>query len=1418
MSLSWFDALMRRPVRHRARRGLRWLWRSGVMLLAAVWSIGLLAWLTLQWGILPRLDEWRPQIEAQATRALGLGVQIGRLSARSSGWVPAFELDDVVLRDRLGREALRLPRVAVALSVPSLLALRLRFEQLLMDGARLEVRRDAQGRWHVAGLDVENSSAAVDEGQAADWLFSQTEMIIRGGVLRWVDELRGAPPLQLDDVLLVLRNPGLRHELRLDATPPADWGRRFSLRAVARQPLLSRLAGGPAARVGDWRRWNGALFADLPLVDAAQLRHHVDLPVELLRGQAGLRAWVDFEQSRLRTLTLDAALREVSVRLDPALEPMAFAQLSARLAAERGPDGVALSVQGLQFDTADGQRWAPSTLALRWQQRQWPTAAAESTASAAPFSPPVSGGEFSADRLDLAPLAELAERLPVGSGVRRLLQQLNPAGTVTGLVARWTGPLDAPLGWQVQAGVRGLAIAAAPSPTPGGIGRPGWRGADLELSASDGGGQARLTLDGGEVELPGVFVQAVVPLTRFSARLQWKRGVAEAGKAAPAAADAPRRIDLRIDQARFANDDAQGEFSASWHTGAGSGSGQGGRLPGVLELSGTLQRGQAARVARYLPLGISAEVRDWVQHAVQGGEVRDVTYRVSGDLWDFPFVNRQAGQFRIAGQLHEVTLAPVPSVPAGGGEPAWTSPWPAFAGVSGELVFERDAMQFSQTRGRLWGLELAEVQGRIRALSPQAVLEIEGQAHGPAADLLRYVQTTPLAGWTGDALAQSQASGAADLKLSLTVPLARRADTTVKAELQLAGNDLRLQPGLPMLAGARGLVHVSHRGVQLQALRGQALGGELQIDGGSQPDGSMRFVAQGQAGAEAMRRSAELGALLGPSLSPLLGRLSGQAAYRLQLGLRHGQPELLLTSPLQGLAVDLPAPLRKPADALLPLRLQTTLQGTADAAPAQRDLLRLEVGPLQVALLRDIGGDQARVLRSAYAWASPLPEPVAGGRAVLAPERLDLDAWRALWAPGGAFAASGGGGGAAAAASEPGLPVHSLRLRTPELVAGGRRLSNLTLELQRVGAAGDEGWRAELQADQTSGTVDYREPRSPGGAGRVRARLARLSLPPAEAEQVAGLLDQAPASVPALDIEVAAFELRGLPLGQLSVQAVNRPAGDDDGARSEWRLDRLQLTNPDARLVASGRWAALPRSTRRRMELDFRLELVDGGALLARLGYGALLRGTKGQLDGVVAWNGSPLALDTASLSGGFHVALEAGRFLKADAGAARLLGVLSLQALPRRLVLDFRDLFQSGFAFDELGGDVRIAQGVASTNNLRMRGLQAAVLMEGHADIARETQDLQVVVLPELNTASASLAYAAINPAIGLGALFGQWLLREPLRQASAREFHISGSWDDPQVQRVQRRLLDPLPAIAEPAPGPGPTVPEARRSPAAP
>jgi uncharacterized protein YhdP len=255
----------------------------------------------------------------------------------------------------------------------------------------------------------------------------------------------------------------------------------------------------------------------------------------------------------------------------------------------------------------------------------------------------------------------------------------------------------------------------------------------------------------------------------------------------------------------------------------------------------------------------------------------------------------------------------------------------------------------------------------------------------------------------------------------------------------------------------------------------------------------------------------------------------------------------------------------------------------------------------------------------------------------------------------------------------------------------------------------------------------------------------------------------------------------------------------------EWRLNKLNLTMPEASFSATGNWAGLstpaaPATTpragsarapeRTRTAMKFRLDIADSGQLLARFGMKDVVQRGKGKLEGQVAWAGSPFAFNYPTMNGSFNVNMEAGQFLKAEPGVARLLGVLSLQALPRRLTLDFRDVFSEGFSFDFIRGDVTIQDGIAATNNLQMKGVNAAVLMEGKADIAKETQDVRVVVVPEINAGTASLVAAAINPAIGLGTFLAQLVLRQPLIRATTQEFHIDGTWTDPHITRVNKKV----------------------------
>lgn len=1390
------------------RSVLKFMARGAAVLLAAAWCLFLLTWLGLYGVLLPRVGAWKPEIEARASSALGVAVRIGTIEVPSSGWVPALVLSEVALLDEQGRVALRLPRVSASLSPRSLLSLELRFEQLLIEDAALEIRRDAQGRIRVGGLALdEESTTAVDGSQqASDWLLAQGEFAIRRGQVRWIDEARGAAPLILQDVDFVLRN-GLRsHDWRLDATPPAEWGARWSVRGRFRHGLF-------AAR-SDWRGWVGELYAEWPQADVDAMRPHLELPPELLGGRGAARLWLEIDRGRLRGATADVALREVRLRWPGVAEPMVFARFDGRLLARQDPQSVTFALQRVGFTTGQGQTWPASDMKLVLRhaadalRAPTPPVRQASTPLVAVSTSPASdvaavessepmlpvlfdglegrvlvGGEFTAAELDLGLMASVAARAPLGAVVHRQLAGLAPQGRIRDMKASWDGPVEDPSRYRVSARLEALQIESGAA-AAGAWGRPGVRGAGLQLEATEAGGRADLMIDGGQLVFPGLFEPAEMPLQAMQARLSWqfKGGADEA-------------VELRLSPLTLRTADVEGELQGSWR-GTWAQFAAGG---GELDLNARIPRARAASLYRVLPTTVPATTRDYLRRAIKGGQLQDVVVRVRGDLAAFPYNQPGArGEFRVSGQWRDGTFLMLPEEP---GYPAW----PEATRVEARLRVNGQRLEFSEVRGRLMGVEVARAAGHLDWHVPTVPLVLDLQARGQAQDFLRYVRATPINEWTSRVLATAQAGGTSGLTLKLEMPIVGPEPARVRGVVQLNGNELRLNPSLPALQAARGRVEFSERGFNILNGTAQLLGGEATLEGGIAPGGTLRLNLQGTAQATAVQAAPELA-----WLGPIPSWLTGQAPYRVSVGMVSGQLQWVLTSTLTGLGLNLPVPLYKPASAnwtSTPLRVALT--GLGGPAGAEREQVDVQLGRLvQARFLRQVGSGAVLAGAVGVGLSEPPALPRSGTEVSVSMDRLDLDEWQEWYRQRRGSGASATGLPAADA-----LP-NRVRVLADSVMLMGRQLDGVSATaVPLVGPQTQPGWRVDLQATQLAGRVEWRaaQPGRREAQARVLARLSRLSIPPAAVESVEDLSLDERIEWPALDVVVDDFELRGRRLGRLEVQAEAQRAGRD------WQLTRFALANADAALTASGTWAGsngAPGSARR-TAMDFELDLKDTGSLLNRLGLEQALRGGAGRVAGRVSWRGSPLTPDVRSMQGQLRLDVRNGQFLKADPGAARLLGVLSLQSLPRRLVLDFRDVFQEGFPFDTFAGDVAINAGVASTNNLRMRGVQAAVLMEGSADLNEETQDLRVLVVPEINAGTASLAYATINPALGLGTFLAQLFLRRPLMVANTREFSITGTWADPKVERLQRTraLTDAevdraVNQAAEPASAPGPST----------
>ncbi|HYF57440.1 MAG TPA: YhdP family protein [Burkholderiaceae bacterium] len=1317
-------------------------------LLGVVLCAACLGYLSVRWLVWPELDRWRPRIAAELGERLGRPVSIGALRPGWEGLHPSLSIDALRIDGDDGAPRLEVASAAVRIAWRSLAVGEPRLASLRLDAPRLVVERLASGRIAVAGVELPTDGPS--DGRGLDWLLGQGEIVLRDARLRLVDRGGAVPEETLDGVAVAIRNVGRRHQAAVSIAGAGEASGALSLQAEFYRTPLSRPS--------DWRQWRGEAHLsvrdlDLARVAAAAAAWSLPMPPTIAgaRGRVDALGWVRVEPARLVDATVK--LRAEAPAFDLPGGRVELGALRGELRAERQRDGGhLLRIAGLS--AVDAQGFA---LAADGDVEIGLDAAHAPRSASARLQRFDAGGALAAGR-----------RLPLPEPLARTLLATHASGTVDGLALRWrrtggTGevrPADrladaaAQGRLELSAGFDRLSLRLPPA--PGGQARASFENLSGNVRASERGGTLAVAGRHGSIRLPGWLDEPTVPFERLEADVAWT-------------ADASLGDEwLRVEVPRLALANADGRVGASGHWRSGRG-------PGRIEVDARVERIDARRLLRYLPSRLPPTARGWLDRAVLAGVAEDVAIDWRGDLVDFPYRDPATGRFGVTGRVRDLSLA-------------WSPDWPRLEQLRGELAIRGAGME-ARVQGGAWaGLRLAEGTLRVADFR-EGVLQLEGRAAGPAQDLLRFVDESPLADRVPGVARALRASGDARLGLRSTVPLKDVPSLRLAGTVELAGNELTLDAALPPLRAATGRLEFTERGISLPELRATFLGGPLRVEGRPGADGRMRIDASGTLDAAGIRSVVD---------DAITRRLDGRADYRASVEVDRRGTTLKVESDLVGLSSTLPAPFAKPARRPMALRASSA-PGAGPARPGRGPGERLELRlgddvALVVERERDAATQRLAVRRAGIGIGV---EPVLrdeGVSALVRTRSLDLDAWRALLGDD-----DGPGRGSREAGAGPSLVPDLVSISADELRVAGRELHDVAVRATRA----DGRWRASLAAREARGELEWREAQAGERIGALGAHFVRLAVPRPRDGEGAPATSTGPLQLPALDVRVDELVLGDVPVGSLELAATN----GGTPAQPVWRIDRLVVVNPAARLHAQGVWSTAagrppgprpgaPSPEARGTSLEFDLELRDAGALLTRFGLKDTMRGGIGTLGGTLRWDGSPVAIDYASLDGTMRVSIGRGEFLKVDPGLAKLIGVINMQSLPRRLAGDFRDLFGEGFAFDSIGGDVRVAAGIARTDALRLRGVQAQVTIRGEADLRNETQRLQVEVRPELNAGLASLAFGAmVNPVIGLGSFAAQYVLRGPLQEVLAYEVDVTGSWSDPTVSERTRRLAPQRP-----------------------
>ena len=791
------------------------------------------------------------------------------------------------------------------------------------------------------------------------------------------------------------------------------------------------------------------------------------------------------------------------------------------------------------------------------------------------------------------------------------------------------------------------------------------------------------------------------------------------------------QADVRIDRLAFRNTDAEGYASGRYRGD--------GHQPGTIDLSGRLTRADGGAVWRYMPRVVNPLAREWLQRSIIGGSAT-ATLKLQGDLKHFPFTDG-SGVFEIKGPFQNAVLDYAPG-------------WPRFEQVNGDLEFVGARMIIHGKQAKLWNVTLSDIKAEIPELGakPSPQLEITGKAGGPTADFLRFIEASPVGGSIEHVTEDMVASGNGELQLRLTMPLQHIADTQVDGRYRFVDNGLVFDADMPPLADINGDLRFSRDMLEARKIRAMLFGAPTLIDVGT-VDGRAAIKASGSISVTGLRQHYS---------APWLDYLSGSTAWNGAIRVKKRAAEVRIESTLQGISSSLPAPFNKPGTDALPLVFERkpaqeaiARRPAADKPGGERDQVTASLGDVvHLQMLRRHDNGKEIVERGIIAIGrNDAKLPDKGMLLAMQGGRIDADFWRHM---------TSGGGDAAGGSS----PLTQFDVQADELLAGGQTMRAARLTGNRDGGR----WKVEIKSREAVGNLEW----DGEGAGRVSGHLSQLTLADVgeNGDGVSTMETSEP--LPAIDLVIDRCQIDKADLGQLKLKAENKQ-GVWDAA--------FEMHNDGGDLQGSGRWRHDSAQTETRIEFSLAAKNVD--RLLTRFGHPNTIKRGTANVDASLSWAGSPWAIDYPSLAGKLKLEAASGQFNKLDPGVGRLLGVFSLQSLPRRISLDFRDVFSSGFAFDTISGNFVVSHGVMDTRDLKIRGPAAKVMMSGSVDLDAETQDLKVRVQPEFGE-SVATGVLLVNPVVGAAAWALNKLFGNPLDKAFAFDYAVSGYWNDPKVEKL--------------------------------
>jgi uncharacterized protein (TIGR02099 family) len=755
-----------------------------------------------------------------------------------------------------------------------------------------------------------------------------------------------------------------------------------------------------------------------------------------------------------------------------------------------------------------------------------------------------------------------------------------------------------------------------------------------------------------------------------------------------------------------------------------------------IDIESRLAAASLVGAKRFLPVNkMPPAVVAWLDNAVQGGVARNLEFSLFGPIVAFPF-DEGEGQFRVVADVEGVPLE-------------FIDGWPRAEELFGTVEFVNAAFSASGG-GRIFGNRSRNVRVEIPDLR-DAVLRYAGTTEGPLIDVMDFLRAAPLiAEHLGPGYERLRVhAGTGTVDLSLELPLRDREAFRLDGELAIGDGELSVDGFNPHATEINGVLAIDGESVTGTGIEAILLDGPVTAS-------VLKPREQGYRAAVTVEGEATADGVLEAFNLPFVDSLAGQTLWqgRLLLPARDGENRAPLRidvqSNLTGVALKFPPPLAKAPSEPSNMQLGFVFPPGGDL-----DVSGNLGATRRFALRYSVGADRFEFERGAVQFGGNQPQlPEQDGLVVRGnlPE-FDLGEWLGL--------------GSSAGTQRTRSLFRGAELEIAEFAAFGQQLGTTRLDVIRD----DDAWTIDVASEAIAGTVSI--PRALAERPQVVADMQRFYLATG-ADAGAGDLD--PRSLPGLDLKAAEFGIGPRRLGRVAANVVADPLG--------LRLVSFTSATTGLAVEGSGSWLQGAEGSATRLAVN--MSSGDVAVALDKLGLSAFLEGEMADVTASVHWPGPPSARWMDHVAGDVAVRIETGSLVDIDPGAGRVVGLLSIAALPRRLALDFRDVFNRGFVFDEIGGDFTIVDGNAYTDNLKMSGPSAEIGVIGRTGLRDRDYQQQAVITAEPGNMLPTVGALVAGPGVGAAWLLFTRIFKEPLRGIGRASYCVTGKWEDPKVERL--------------------------------